>query len=148
MAYYDALIAKWATLTGTTDQKIAAVNALTVAGPRKPVQIADVMTYLRSNALWLPIKAAAAAGTSAGAEAAVDLNSDMRMQTIDFDLPIVAGMLADLVSKALLTQAQSDALNALANTTIPWWQATVAQGGCGLSSPVGANDLAAAGGLT
>lgn len=33
MAYYDALITKWATLTpGTTAQKLAQVNALTVTG--------------------------------------------------------------------------------------------------------------------
>ena len=31
---------------------------------------------------------------------------------------------------------------------IPWWQATVAQGGGGLNGPVSANDLEAAGGLT
>lgn len=32
MAYYDALVAEWATLTGTTTQKLAAINALTVSG--------------------------------------------------------------------------------------------------------------------
>ena len=38
MAYYDALITKWATLTGTTAQKLAALNGpvglpdLTAAG--------------------------------------------------------------------------------------------------------------------
>lgn len=33
MAYYDALIAKWATLTpGTTAQKLAQLNAMTVTG--------------------------------------------------------------------------------------------------------------------
>lgn len=146
MAYYDALVAKWATLTGTTAQKLATVNVLTVTGPTRPVSIVDVMAYLRQNNLWMPIKAATA--ISPGAAAAVDLSTDLRATTIDFTLPVVAGMLADLVAHALLTQAQSNALTAMSNTTIPWWQATVAQGGGGLSSPVSQSDLSAAGGLT
>jgi hypothetical protein len=35
----------------------------------------------------------------------------------------------------------------LAANPVPWWSATVAQGGGGLSSPVGAADLSSAGGL-
>jgi hypothetical protein len=31
------------------------------------------------------------------------------------------------------------------NATIPWWQATIAQGGGALNSPVGVGDLAATG---
>ena len=66
MAYYDALIAKWPTVQGAdTAAKLAALNAETVSGPRKTVPIGDVVTYLRTNALWLPIKAAQA--TSVGA---------------------------------------------------------------------------------
>jgi uncharacterized protein (DUF697 family) len=38
LAYYDALIAKWATLTpGTTQQKLAQLNATTVASPQKAI---------------------------------------------------------------------------------------------------------------
>lgn len=130
MAYYDNLIAKWPSLTSTTTaDKLAEINALTVAGPRKPVPIAEVMDYLRTNNLWLPIKQSAAklaAGdttASLGAAAAVDLNDDMRMQNINFDLQIVQEMLADLVAHNLLSQAHSDALNAMGNSTVPWWQA-------------------------
>jgi len=35
MAYYDALIAKWATLTGTTQEKLDQINTLTVPAPAK-----------------------------------------------------------------------------------------------------------------
>jgi len=143
MAYYDALKTKWATLTSTTtDAKLAEINALTVQGPSRPVPIADVMTYLRSNNLWLPIKASAAGGTSVGAAAAVDLNSDLRMQTIDMTLPLVSTMLADLVTHTLLTQDQANTLVAMGTPQIPWWQAN------GYTSPFNANDLEAAGGLT
>lgn len=34
MAYYDALVAKWQTLSGTTIQKLAAINALTSPSPQ------------------------------------------------------------------------------------------------------------------
>lgn len=139
MAYYDALATKWATLTGTTQQKLDAVNAATVAGPTQPVPVLQVMTYLRTNNLWLAIKSAAAAGTSLGAQAAVDYNSDSRVVTLDVTLTIVQQMLADLVAHALLTQAQSDVIVAMGNTTLPWWQAN------GYTSPFNTNDLAAAG---
>lgn len=36
MAYYDSFKAKWALQTGTTAQKLAAVNALLVTGPATP----------------------------------------------------------------------------------------------------------------
>jgi hypothetical protein len=146
MAYYDALIAKWSTLTGSTAEKLAQLNALTVPGQQRAVPVLQVMTYLRTNNLWLPIKAAVA--TSAGAAAAVDYNSDPRVETIDVTLPIVQSMLADLVAHNLLSAQNVADINALAATTIPWWQATVAQGGGGLSSPVTSPDLVAAGNLT
>ena len=143
MPYYDALKTKWATLSpGTTAQKLAAINALTVAGPAQSVPISTVVNWLRMNNLWLPIKAAVAFGSSPGAMAAVDLNSDLREQTIDFTLPLVGAMLADLVSHGLLSQAQSDALVAMGATTLPWWQSA------GYTSPIGQGDLAAAGGLS
>ena len=145
MAYYDALTAKWVTIGGTADQALAAINALTVASPNRPVSISQVMAYLRENGLWLPIKAAAAAGTSIGAMAALDLNQDLRQTTIDFSLPLVVTMLADLVSHDLLTKEQSDALVAMGMPQVPWWQAPVSEGGGGLSSPVSVYDLAAAG---
>lgn len=119
MTYYDALIAKWATLTGDTATKLAAVNAATVAGPNVPVPVLQVMAYLRTNNLWMAIKAS----PTPGAMAAVDYNSDPRVQTLDVSLPIVRGMLADLVGHGLLAQAASDEVVAMGTPTIPWWQA-------------------------
>lgn len=148
MAYYDALISKWGTLSGTTQQKLAAINALTVAAPNAPVPISAVMAYLRENNLWLSIKAAAAAGSSQGAVAALDLNQDLRQTTIDFSLTLVGLMLADLVSHGLLSQAQSDALASMGTPQIPWWSTPVDHGGGGLSSKVSVDDLQAAGGLS
>lgn len=140
MAYYDALIAEWANLSGTTEEKLAAVNAMTVAGSDQLVSIADVMSYLRENGLWLPIKAAA--GSNQAAAAAVDIAGDLRAQTIDFNLPLVKMLLTALVASGLLTQANADALAAMKNTTQLWWQVK------GYSSPFSENDLIAAGGLS
>jgi hypothetical protein len=139
MAYYDALIAKWATLSGTTQAKLAAINALTVPGPSQPIPLLQVMTYLRTNNLWMVIKAAAA--TSPGAAAAVDYNSDPRVQTLDVSLPIVQQMLTDLVTHSLLSQPQSDAIKAMGAPPAPWITASVANGGGGLTGPVSQPDL-------
>lgn len=139
MSYYDALVAKWATLQGSDDERVAAINGEIVKTGRAAVPISGVMTRLRSEGVWLPIKAAAASGESVGAAAAVDLNSDLRMQTIDFDLPIVGQMLADLVQHSLLTQAQADALNAMGDVCDPWWMAN------GYASPITMSELEAAG---
>lgn len=124
---------------GMTDDQIAAtLNAKTVAGPDRQVPIIVLTKYLREAGAWLPIRAAAVAGTSQGAIAAVDYNSDLRAATIDMDAPIVAAMLADLVGHGLLTQAQSDAMVALKATTIPYLSTL------GWSVNVTAADVAAA----
>jgi hypothetical protein len=48
MSYYDALVSLWATLPAgdTTDQKLAAVNAMTVAGSKQDVPVGEVVGYL------------------------------------------------------------------------------------------------------
>jgi hypothetical protein len=92
---------------------------MTVPTADRLVPILDITDYLRSNGLWLPIKAAAAQGNGAAA-AAVDLNDDVRAQTLDMSLPIVAQMLAALVTAELLTQAQSDAIVALKTQSVPF----------------------------
>lgn len=137
MAYYDALAAKWATLSGSAEEKLDAINALAVAGADQLVTIIDIMTYLRSNNLWLPIKSAA--GTNAAAAAVVDIEEDLRATTIDFNLPIVKTLLGLLVSSSLLSQKNADDLAAMKVTTLPWWQAN------GYPGPFNSNDLIAAG---
>jgi hypothetical protein len=51
MAYYDALVAEWATLSAgnSTAQKLAAINAMTVAGPNLDVAVSAVVGYLALN---------------------------------------------------------------------------------------------------
>lgn len=139
MAYYDALIAKWPDMSGdTTAAKLSALNAERVAGPVQGVTVVQVMTYLWTNGLWLPMLAAANAGTSNGAIAAVALLEDRTRETIDFSLPTATALLADLVSKSLLTQAQSDAIVAMGTQQVPWWQAN------GYPEPISYGDLAMA----
>jgi hypothetical protein len=59
---------------------------------------------------------------------------------------LVAGMIIAFFPVAGPTVA---ALTALAKAQVtPWWQASVANNGGGLTSPVSAADLAAAGGLS
>lgn len=139
MPYYTALKAKWPDLSGSTGEKLAQINALTVVGPAQPVSIVDAVTYLRRHGLWLPIKAAAASGASMGAAAAVDLNDDPRAGSIDFSLPIVQMMVGDLIDKNLLSKDQAGDLAALGASSLPWWQAS------GYSSSIGTGDLEAAG---
>jgi hypothetical protein len=142
MAYYDALIAKWATLTpGTTAAKLAQINAITVAGPTAAL---IVPTYRIFNVLDT---------TEFGALSAANqqrVRDILSMGTVDASTGTNArALLLSIFGAGTATRAALVALaNSIENTTIPWWQATVAQGGGGLSSIVTAGDLAAAGNLS
>jgi hypothetical protein len=139
MAYYDALIAKWATLNGTTAQKLAAVNALTVASPQKALLTPSAIL----NAI---VPSDLAALTSA--QVAM-LTLILQGATVDASAgTTIRAAAQNIFSGKATTLANLGALVApYDNATIPWWQATVAQGGGGLNSSVSNNDLVAAGGL-
>lgn len=130
-------------LTGgmTTAQKIAAVNAWTVAGPPQKAMVvpsdilnaivfADMaaLTQLQVTQLTLLLQGSlvdASVGTS-----------------------IRTGIQALFAGKAT-TLANLGALVApFDSPKIPWWKATVAQGGAGLDQPVGIGYLNNAGPLT
>ena len=154
MAYYTALIAAWngatqpptgvagTALTGlTTANKLIAVNGWTVAGEAQKailipstilnaILFADLaaLTQLQVTQLTLLL-----AGSS------VDASSGTSIR---------AGIQALFASKATTLANLAALVAPFDSPKILWWQATVAQGGAGLSSPVSANDLAAAGGLT
>lgn len=142
MAYYDALIAKWAQGSGTTTSKLAQINALTVATgvPVKailtPSQIlnacvpADIASL---PAAMITLLALLLSGSAV--DASIGTTVRVGIQTI------FAGKATTLAQLGALV-APFDA------PTMPWWQATVAQGGGGLSGPVSLADLAAAGNLT
>jgi hypothetical protein len=161
MSYYDQLKDKWATLQGTSDEKLAAINAETVSGPRVDVQVSSVFgRLLLSGAYW---KLAAFAQTVPTADATHDgalfsakslllLLSSPNAPAFNMSNPthyvIISGMLGAILSWELantgstgVTQAIHDDILGLCETTSPWWQAN------GYSSPISDNDLIAAGGL-
>lgn len=143
MSYYDALVTKWGTLSGTTAAKLSVINALTVQTAAQgsvvviPSQIinaivfADLaaLTQLQVSQLTLLL-----AGGSVDASKGSSIRAGIQA--------LFAGKTQTLNNLAALV-APSDA-----PVTLPWWQATVAQGGGGLSSPVNDADLKSAGGLT
>ena len=168
MAYYDALVAKWATLSGSTADKLAAVNAATVAGPAQDVTVEAVAGQLLLNGVY-PTLATFAASTPSG-----NATHDAALQaarvlmawvtvpnapSIKMSDPTVyatvAGMAAAIVAQETaspgstgFTATFSAKLLGLAATVLPWATAPVALGGGGLGGAVSQNDLDAAGGLT
>ncbi len=143
MAYYDALVAKWATLTGTTQQKLDQINALTITGSvptsffTTGAAVLNCIAYSefkvltdqqKSNLLNMLAIPGPLLGGSANTAFMVD------------------GMIIDyFLANGPITMA---ALTALAKAAVmPWWQAPVSSGGGGLNSPVSTNDLLIAGGL-
>jgi hypothetical protein len=137
MAYYDALKTQWATLTGTTAQKLAAINAMTVSGSVPTSfyvtgsQVANCINYAEFKALTATQQAnllgmLSVAGNLLGGSGNTAF--------------LVDGMILDYFPLAGTTVAN---LTALAKaTSTPWWQAN------GYSSPFSQADLDAAGGLT
>lgn len=140
MAYYDQLITKWGTLGGTTASKLSQINALTVTGSVPTsfyvtgAQILNCINWTEFNALTQArqtnlLQLCAIPGPLLGGSANTAF--------------VVDGMILAYFNVAGATVA---ALTALAQATVqPWWQATVAQGGGGLSSAVSQSDLTAAG---
>jgi len=141
MAYYDALIAKWATLSGTTAQKLAAVNAATVAAPADPA-------IIPSYAIYNALDPAEFVGLTAAQQQRVrDL---FGMGTVDVSSGTNArAMLVSIFGAGTATRAALVAVvQSYENKTQPWWQASIADGGGALGSPVSVDDLIAAGGLS
>jgi hypothetical protein len=145
VAYYDALIAKWATLTpGTTVAKLAQLNALTVVGS-VPTTLTVTGAQLLNCINW----------TEFAALTATQQSQLLALCAIPGALLGGSGNTAFMVDGMLLAFFTNHsgptilALTALAQSAIqPWWQVSVANGGGGLTSPVTAPDLLAAGGLT
>jgi hypothetical protein len=152
MADYTALTAEWATLSGTTAEKLAAINALTVAGPNQDVPPSAVVAYLALNGKFAALMkyAQSPPATDAGVAAAnfaaiigLGNNAPIFEMSVPATYAAIEAMLDALASDPASGVASADvaALLALAATAVPWWQAN------GYTSPIGPNDLAAAGGL-
>ena len=158
MAYYDALKVKWATLSGTTAEKLAAINALTVAGPNVDVAVSTVVGKLMLTGAYLPLAqfaqgannadqthdAALAAAKTLMALVAVPNAPAFAMSDAASFTAIKQMMDAILAQESAaagstgFTSAVHDALLSLCATTAPWWQAK------GYTSPIGQGDLDAA----
>ena len=162
MSYYGSLIGKWGTLSGTTAQKLAAINALTVPGPSVDVSVSSVVGYLLLSGGYLPLAAfaqTAATGNTTHDTALAAAKTVMALMTIpnapSFGMSnpgtfaAVKGMADAILAQETaspgstgFTQAIHDGLLALCSTSTPWWQSA------GYTGPFSQADLAAAGGLT
>lgn len=138
MSYYSDLAAKWATLTpGTTAQKLAQLNALTVAG--------TVPTTVFAPGHELRNAVAAADLAALSAQATGWLAFAWGTDPID----ITSGSLAYTAAVTLFA-GKTTTLNQLtavynkyaAAPQIPWWQSV------GSNGPVSLADLQLAGNLT
>jgi hypothetical protein len=137
MAYYTALINEWPSLTGTTAQKLATLNAMTVTGSVPTsfyvtgaqvlncinwTEFAALTAQQQSNLLMLCANPGPLLGGSGNTSFLVD------------------GMILAYFNHSGATVT---ALTALAQATVqPWWQAN------GYPGPFNNNDLIAAGGLS
>jgi len=139
MAYYDALIAKWAQApAGTTQQKLDWVNAQTVTGAAIPMKVPYTEIYNRLDR------------GEYNSLSAVNQQSVQRIlaqDTVDYSQGSQARkQITALFPAAGVSLTALAAYIALFDTPkIPWPTATLAQGGGGLSSMVNMNDLKAAG---
>lgn len=137
MAYYDALIAEWAALTGSTAQKLAAINALTVSGSI-PTSVFITGDQLFNCLVYSEFAALSAAQQTQLLEVCAMPGQLLGGSASPFIAPFFGTLLA--AGKGPLTLAN---LVALAKASVqPWWQAN------GYASPIAPSDLAAAGGLS
>lgn len=143
MAYYDALITKWGTLTpGTTAAKLAQINAMTVTGAAIPMIIPTYKIYNLIDATEF------GALTAANQQLVRDI---LGMGTVDGSpgTSVRARMVAIFTNAAGATRVALAALAATYDSpSIPWWKGTIAQGGGALNGPVAPSDLVQAGNLT
>lgn len=140
--YYAPLVAKWPSIVGaSTALKLVAINVLTVQiSAKKPmlsptdivncIDFADLMglTLLQLGQLQVLL-------TATQIDVSIGSPTRLGLQTL------FSGKSATLANITALVDPYD-------KPTMLWWQATVAQGGGGLTSPVSIDDLAAAGGLT
>lgn len=142
MAYYTALINEWNTVTTNNPgwsaaQKMSYINSLTVSAPQKailtPSSILNACVFSDLAALTqLQVSQLALLLAGSNVDASAGTSIRLGIQTL------FSGKTQTLSNLAALVAPYD-------NATIPWWEATVAQGGGGLNSHVDVGDLAAAG---
>ena len=140
---YDALIAKWSTLSGTTQSKLDQINALTVTGS------IPTTLYVTGDQVFNCINWAEFAALTAQQQSNILAICQTPGQLLGGSANtthMLDGMLLAYFPLAGPTIAN---LTAFAQAvTQPWWQATVAQGGGGLGGPVTNQTLVEAGHLS
>jgi hypothetical protein len=143
MAYYTALINKWATIPSSitiTSAKQSFVNSIAISGS-VPTSFFVTGDQILNCINW-PEFAALTATQQSNLLALCSVPGQLLGGSTNTAF-IVDGMILASFPVAGPTVA---ALTALAKATVqPWWQVSVANGGGGLSSPVNNNDLLAAG---
>jgi hypothetical protein len=155
MTNYAPLQAEWPNLSGTTAQKIATLNAMTVAGPNQDVPVSSVVAYLALDLKLATLKNYAASPPSGSNASVVAVAQNfVAMLSVNEPPPFemsnpmiysaISGFLTTLATDTNtgIVTADVTALLALAATTLPWWEAN------GYAGPITGDDLAAAGGLT
>lgn len=123
----DALAAKIAEpqFAGMADQPLAdAVNGLRVS-IRRPVPTWQVRQTAIEAGYWPALVEARESPTPAVRGLAITVlawidDQSGTIQSVDMDRAAVVGMRAALVSAGICSQAQADALSALADASIPW----------------------------
>lgn len=135
MSYWTALQNEWPNLTGTTDQKLATLNAMTVTGSAKKALLTPSSII---NAI-VPADLAALTTTQV-----TFLTLVLQGSTVDASVgTTVRAAIETIFSGKTTTLNQLSALVAPYDSPeIPWWQAN------GYTSPITAPDLQSAGGLT
>jgi len=110
---------------GLSDQLVAdAINGLRVS-VRRPVPTWSIRQAAIEGGYWVSLLDARESSTAAVRSLALSVlawidDQSGTIQTVDLDRPAVVAMRAALVQAGIVTQAQADALSALADASIPW----------------------------
>ena len=130
---------------GLSDQLLAdAVNALRVS-VRRPAPTWLVRQAAIEAGYWPALVEARESTTPAIRGLAITVlawvdDQSGTIQSVDMDRPAVVGMRAALVQAGIFSQAQADALSALADVSIPWTE-SVGLGEVGIGMIVNARRL-------
>jgi hypothetical protein len=110
---------------GLSDQLVAdAINGLRVS-VRRPVPTWAIRQAAIEGGYWVSLLDARESSTAAVRSLALSVlawidDQSGTIQTVDLDRPAVIAMRAALVQAGIVTQAQAEALSALADASIPW----------------------------
>ena len=130
---------------GLSDQLLAdAVNGLRVS-VRRPVPTWLVRQTAIEGGYWSALIEARESTTPAVRALAITVlawvdDQSGTIQAVDMDRPAVVGMRAALVQAGICSQAQADALSALADASIPWTE-SVGLGEVGIGMIVNARRI-------